>query len=283
MWPDPIDPKHVVVTDGPGHARQLAASVQGVDILVAVGGDGTIVEVMSGIMDRQGDSPRLAVLPAGTGNDVARSLGITCLADAAAALQHGQSHPFDLVRIDCQREGTSAHGYGFLFGSAGFSANSRIRPWMKRFLGPKTAYRLAILLEILLYRAPHMTVRTEDQTFEGRTYIVIAGNAEYSGGGSVRMSPDAKTNDGDMNITIVSALSRRRVITQLFPKIAKGTHIHQPEVSYLTGQRIEVDSDRPTTVDVDGDVFGTTPATFTLCPQAIQIICPPVRGGPQPT
>jgi diacylglycerol kinase (ATP) len=276
LWPDPIDPEHVMVTERPGHAREIAASIKGYDTLVAVGGDGTLGEIMSGIMDRPGPRPRLALIPTGTGNDIGRDIGILSMVDAVAALQHGQARPFDLVRIDGCVNGTPATRYGFLFGTAGFSAMSSMRPWMKRFMSPKVAYYLATFLQIFTYRAPHMTVQTKDREFKDRTYIVIAGNAEYAGGGGMRMSPGALTNDGLLNITVVPHRSRLNVMTRLFPRIASGTHINEPEVSYFTGKQVKVHSDPPAVLEVDGDLFGTTPATFTLCEHAIDILCPPL-------
>ena len=275
LWPDPIDPAQVVNTERPGHAREIAACAEGVDTLIAVGGDGTIGEVISGIMDREGPKPKLALIPTGTGNDIGRNVGILSMADAVTTLRHGQDRAFDLVRIDCQKDGIKTTGYGFLFGTVGFSAISTLRPWMKRCMSAKAAYYLATFLQILTYRAPHMTVHTKDQTFKDRMYIVIAGNAEYAGGGGMRMSPDALTDDGLLNITVIPNRSRLNVITRLFPRIASGTHIHEPGVSYFTGKQIEVHSDPPAVLEVDGDLFGTTPATFTLCAHAIQILCPP--------
>lgn len=153
---------------------------------------------------------------------------------------------------------------------------------MKRLLDAKNAYYLATFLQILTYRAPHMTVHSGNKTFKDRMYIVIAGNAEYAGGGGVRMSPDALTDDGLLNITVIPSRSRLNVITRLFPRIASGKHIHEPGVSYFTGKQVKVHSDPPAVLEVDGDLFGTTPATFTLCEHAIQILCPPPAEHPKP-
>ena len=146
---------------------------------------------------------------------------------------------------------------------------------MKRCMHPKSAYYLATFLQILTYRAPHMSVRAGDRAFKDRMYIVIAGNAEYAGGGGMRMSPNALTDDGLLNITVIPNRSKLNVITRLFPRIAAGTHIHEPGVSYFTDEKVEVYSDPPAVLEVDGDLFGTIPATFTLCEHAIDIICPP--------
>ena len=73
LWSDLIDPEHIVITERPGHAREIVVSTQGYDIFTAIGGDGTVGEVISGIMEHPEPRPRLAIIPAGTGNDIARN------------------------------------------------------------------------------------------------------------------------------------------------------------------------------------------------------------------
>lgn len=276
LWSDEIDSRDVIVTERAGHGREIAAARTDCEIFVAVGGDGTAREIISGIMEREGSKPKLAIIPGGTGNDIARNAGIFSVADAVSALQARHTHVFDLVRVDCQINGRQGYGYSFLFGNVGFSATPMIKPWMKRALGAKGAYYLGVFLQILAYHAPHMTVRTEDQEYTGRTYMVVAGNAEWCSGGSMRISPGALTDDGKLNIVIVPSLSRFRIITKLFPKIATGEHINTPGVHYFRGRRIEVYSDPSAVLDLDGDLFGTTPASFTICPRSLHIICPQI-------
>lgn len=272
LWPDEIDSKDVVITERPGHAREVAAARSDYDTITAVGGDGTVSEVISGLMEQNEPRPKVAIIPGGTGNDIAQNAGIFSVVDSVSALRNGHVRKFDLLQIDCLQDGKQIHGHGFLFALAGFSANSMIRPWMKRLLGATGAYYLATFLQVLAYRAPRMTIRVDDQEFTGDTYMVIAGNAEWAGGGSMRMSPGAIIDDGQLRVTIVPSMSKLKIITQLFPCIAAGTHIDHPDVSYFAGKRVEVRSDPQAILDVDGDLFGTTPATFTICPAALQMV-----------
>jgi diacylglycerol kinase (ATP) len=272
LWSDRIDPKHTIVTERPGHAREIAASAEGYDIFVAVSGDGTAGEIMSGIMERQGPRPKLAVIPAGTGNDIARNVGICSVADGAGALRNGRARAFDLVRIDCQVDGQPAHRHAFLYGSAGFSPIYLVRPWMKRLLGPKGAYYLGMFLQIIVFRAPQMTVRAEGREHSGRNWMIMVANAERSAGGSMCIGPGARLDDGELNVTVVPSNSKFTVITRLLPKVATGAHVNEPGMSYFPGKRIEIDSDPPAIVELDGDIFGATPATFTVCPRKMQIM-----------
>ncbi|MEE9369392.1 MAG: diacylglycerol kinase family protein [Pontiella sp.] len=271
-WGESIDPAQVMITERAGHAEQIAAAADGYDIIVAVGGDGTVGEVISGIMKRTGIRPKLAIIPCGTGNDIARVAGIHSVVNAATALRAGKARAFDLIRVDGQIGEQADFRYAFLFGNTGFSGIPMLKPWMKRLLGATGAYYLATLKQIFFYRAPKMTVRVDDQEFTGHTYLVVAGNAEWVSGGSMRLSPGAIPDDGLLNVSIIPSLSVFTVVTKLFFTIAKGTHINTPGVSYITGRKIEVHSEPPAVVDLDGELFGTTPVTYTVCPGILEMV-----------
>jgi diacylglycerol kinase (ATP) len=285
LWPDKIPNENAIVTKRPGHAREISAFTEDYDILAAVGGDGTVGEVMSGIMDRQGQKPKLAVIPAGTGNDIARHAGICSVEDAVGALQGNHPQAFDIIRADYQADGKPGHSYAFLLVGVGFSANVMIRPWMKRFLGPKGAYYLATFLQIIVYRPPLLTVRADGrERSKSTSWMVMVGNVEYSSGGSMCIAPGARCDDGELNVTVFPVKSKFRMSTKLLPKVATGAHIEEPGVSYFPAKNIEIDSAPPAILDLDGDILGTTPATLTVCPGAMHIMTPETRakGNVQP-
>jgi YegS/Rv2252/BmrU family lipid kinase len=274
QWPDPIDPQDVLVTQRPGHAREIAVAAEDYDILAAVGGDGTAGEILSGIMEHPEPRPKLATIPGGTGNDIARNAGIFSVPDAVNALRGGQGRVFDIIRIDCQFDGRPAYRYALLNGVAGFSAQPMIRPWMKRLLGPKGAYYLGTMMQIIAYRSPHMTVRWEEGEHSGRTIMVIIGNTERASGGSMCLAPGALSDDGELNVTIIPVMSKFTMIFKMFPKIPSGEYVNGPGVQYFPAKNIEVTSDPPALLDIDGDLFGTTPAMFTVHPLALEILSP---------
>jgi len=276
QWPDPVDLDDAVITHGPDHATDLAAAAEGYETLVAVGGDGTAREAVVGLMARCPPRPRLALIPAGTGNDVARSLGILTVEDGVAALQDGHTRFMDLVQIDCHDHGQPARRYACLTTSVGFSAVviRSLKPWMKRVLGAERAYLLATLIAVARYRPPRMTVRWEGQEHQGLTWMVNVGNAEWECGGSMRMSPGALIDDGELNVCLIRSGPKLKILRKL-PTIFTGAHVHEPEVSYFPVTEIEVESDPPAGLQMDGDVLGTTPATFTVCPRALEVVAPP--------
>jgi len=169
-WSQPISPADAIVTQRPGHARDIAFSAEGYDTLTAVGGDGTVGDVMSGILDRPGDRPQLAIVPGGTGNDIARNVGVHSIPEAARAMREGQLRAFDMMRVEYRDGAQPRNRYAFLLTAVGFSSIPMIRPWMKRFLGPKGAYYLGTFLQIILYRPPRMTVRADGRGDSGHRW-----------------------------------------------------------------------------------------------------------------
>ena len=146
---------------------------------------------------------------------------------------------------------------------------------MKRWLGPAIAYNFATFVEIMVFRAPHMTVRSKEgeEEFRGRSWMVVAGNAERISGGSVCIAPGASLEDGLLNVAIYPNRHRLFMLTQLFPKIPSGTQVDEPDVAYFRTERIEVESEPASLVDLDGDLVGKTPATFEVLPRAVEILC----------
>jgi YegS/Rv2252/BmrU family lipid kinase len=232
-WSDQIDSQDVHVTERQGHAQEIAASAQGYDILTAIGGDGTVGEVMTGIMSQSEPRPKLAIIPAGTGNDIARNLGILSLQSALDALHSDHAREVDLIRIECQVEGRTAHRYAFLVASVGFSANTMIRPWMKRILGPTGAYYLATILQIMTYRTPRITAHWEEHEYSGVAWMVIVANVERTSGGSMCLAPGAHFDDGELNVSIIPSQSKLKEVATMLPKVASGRHVNEPSVMYF--------------------------------------------------
>ncbi len=269
-----ISPRDVHFTRHSHHARELASAAVGYDLIVAVGGDGTVGEVISGIMAGNPENPRpaLAVLPAGTGNDIARHVGAYPLQKAIAVLHAGQPRTFDLIRIDCQGDEGRLCRHAFLYATAGFSALLRFKPWMKRYLGPAIGTYLSMILALLEFRPPKMTVSWDGGSHSGPLWMAIAANAEHVGGASVRVAPGAKTNDGELDMLLIPAKSKPAMLGTVLPKIPTGRHIGIAGVAFFRSTAMEVDAERPMLVEIDGDIYGATPATFTVCPLALRVL-----------
>ena len=274
LWPDSIDPKDVRVTEGPGHARQIAASVEDYDILTAVGGDGSVNEIFNGVMKRAGIHPRIAIIPAGTGNDIARTIGLYPLEAAVIALRGGIDRSFDLIRVDGQENGRKFRMYAFLNGNFGFSGSVTVRPWTKRIFGATVAYYLNTILAILTHKPLIMSVRWEDNRYEGRTWMIMAANVESVSGGSMRIAPGASPHDGMVWVTVIEAKPKLTMMFKHLPKVATGDHIKEDGFHYFPTPKIEITSAVPAIVDIDGEGERATNVVLSIVPGAVRFLAP---------
>jgi len=274
LWPDTIDPADVRVTEGPGHAGEIAASVEGYDTLTAVGGDGSVNEIVNGVMKKNGPHPCLAIIPAGTGNDIARTVGLYPLEAAVDALRAGNERSFDLIRIDGEEDTRKFTRFAFLSGNMGFSGAANIRPWTKRIFGATPAYYLNTILAILTHRPPTMSVRWQDSHYEGQTWMVMVANVESASGGSMRIAPGASPRDGKLWVTIIEPKSKLKMLFKELPKVASGDHVNDEGFHYFSTPRVEITSDVPAVMDPDGEVEWATAATLSIVPGAVRFLAP---------
>jgi diacylglycerol kinase (ATP) len=115
-----------------------------------------------------------------------------------------------------------------------------------------------------------MTVRCGERIIEGSYWIAVAGNSERAGGNSLCIAPGSRTDDGVLNMSLIRAQSKLEILTKLMIKAPRGAHVRDRRVEYFPAASIRVESDPSCVVDVDGDRVGTTPATFTVCPRAVE-------------
>lgn len=267
LWGNDIDENDIVFTKRPLHGIEIASRAEGYSTIVSVGGDGTVNEVMQGVL-KNNFKPSLAIIPAGTGNDIARNVGIGSLLDAVKALRENRSKKYDILQTEYGQEVK----YSFLTTNFGFSANHRIKPWMKRLLGATTAYYLATFLEIILFHPWKMNVEWESGEYSGRTTMVIIANVERTSGGSMILGPGASPFDGKMTVTIVPYKSKASCLFNEFPNLPKGKVSEIPGVKFFQTNQISVKSEPETDMDIDGDNHGRTPALVKILPLSVKII-----------
>jgi YegS/Rv2252/BmrU family lipid kinase len=279
----------VTVTDRPGHGTEAArAAVEdGCTFVVAVGGDGTVNEVVNGLMAEEG--PRnpatvLGVVAAGSGCDFVKTFGLP--QDPADAATHllGDTlwGKIDVGRIRCTGPDGSPHTRWFAniaeagIGAEVVDAASR----MPKFLGPRV-YKLAALKTIARFKPKNAAIaihgRTtrgkhgEDETLTDLTHdetfsMVVVANGQFFGGG-MRVAPRAVPGDGLFDVQI-SHGSRGEAVKAM-QKMFKGEHIPSPFIKEYLAATVAVSGPNPILIEADGEVVGTTPATFDILPDAI--------------
>ena len=257
----------------PGHALRLArqALEDGHRFLVAVGGDGTVNEVVNGMMSD--DRPLvtdavLGVVAAGRACDFVRTFGIPAMpAHAVAHLDGADSFPIDLGKVSFVGEEGPRTRYFANIAEAGLGATvARTAARLPYWLGP-TAYLLAFWAEVLRRRRAHVTVDLVDRTYEGPLDTLIVANGQFSRAG-MKLAPRAAPTDGLLDVLIEAASPREAIA--LVPKAYRGEHLPHPDIRLAKRVRVSIEGP-PLPLLADGEVLGYTPATFEVLPDAIRL------------
>lgn len=263
----------VLVTESAGHAIHLAreAAGSGAETVVAVGGDGTVNEVVNGLLDADGSplGPRLGVVAAGSGCDFARSFDLPKNVDSDLRGITGRTMPLDVGRLECTGPSGRITRHFVNVAEAGVAASTvewaeRLPRWMGR-----SRYVVAVWPALLLYRPGLMTVATANGSHEGVAHNALVANARFFGGG-MRVSPTSDPADGEFEVQ-VNIGPKRQAIT-LIPKLYRGTHLPSERIIELAGSEITIDSDPQVLVEADGELVGTTPARITVLPGAVELV-----------
>ncbi len=262
-------------TSRPGDAVRFAQELaRECDVVAAVGGDGTLFEVASGLLLSGATRTALGVVPLGTGNDAARQCGISDITQARLALRGNRTRTVDAIRIRCHLEGSPVLRYALLFGAVGIAGEAlkKTTPRVKRIFGQRLAYPVGALRAIWSYRAPRMRVTGGGQTWENRFLLVCASNGEMAGGG-MRLAPGARIDDGLLDVNVCEAIGRWATVALLW-QICRGRRMSHPKLRYFTARTVAVEADPPLAVAADGELIGHTPAQLEVVPQALKILIP---------
>lgn len=264
----------LTVTQRRHHALELARGAidNGYRFLVAVGGDGTIHEVVNGMMGP--DGPRnpdavLGVVSAGSGADFARTFGLPD--DVDHGLEHLTGDGY--VQIDCGKvtyttdEGEATRYFPNI-AEAGLGAEVVVRAeHLPRRLG-RSRYLVGFWLSLARFKPCSGTVKVAERSYEGRIANIVIANCQFFGGG-MHVAPKASPMDGRFDVLVQIGSKADYVAT--ITKIFKGTHIPSPKIKEFRGRQVEVTTSRPLRLEADGEPLGTTPATFTVIENALKI------------
>ena len=256
----------VVVTERPGHARELAQrlAANGVSTVVAWGGDGTINEVASALAF---GGTSMAIVPSGSGNGLARELGIPFDPPAALAIAiDGRDRVMDAGELD---------GHLF-FNIAGigldariahrFAANGLVRRGFARYLEIG-------LQEILAFQPDNHTVVVEGETIRERTLLIAIANARQYGNGAL-IAPDARIDDGQLDVVVVAARPAWRALLQV-PRVFLGQIGRVRGVTIRRTAEVEITSAHPVVYHVDGEPYvGAASITARIRPNALTVRVP---------
>ncbi|MCI0521634.1 MAG: diacylglycerol kinase family lipid kinase [Chloroflexi bacterium] len=261
----------------PTHATELArqAGEQGYALVIAVGGDGTVHEVINGLMQVPAERrPRLGVVPMGSGNDFAHSMGMdTRPAYALRQALTASPHRVDIGKLQDNLGRTeyfdNTVGIGF---DATVTIRSRNFPYLRGFL----IYLLAVLQTVILnHEAPRMKVTSDQESFSEEMLMLVLCNGGREGGG-FQVAPQARNQDGRLDYVAIRRVSRLMML-RLIPEVMNGTHLRFKQVRSGVFQRLELQSDHPLLIHTDGEIFAgfgvdVRSLSLEILPQAIEVM-----------
>jgi len=261
-------------SERPGHLIELARQAvdAGATLVVAVGGDGTLNEVVNGIAGRDVD---LATIPLGTGMDFVRTYGIpTSYSEAVRVALHGEPRTIDAGRVRYRTwGGDEAERWFANVGSVGMSGAVAQRVnGMSKALGGKTTFFYALTRVFLEWRNSEVTVKLDDAERRGAMHDVIVANGVWHGGGMM-LAPGARPDDGLFDVVLIGDVGKIDFLTTA-PKLYKGKHVAHPKVEVVRSARVEVDAAEHLPIEVEGEQVGTTPAVFEVVPGALRVRVP---------
>ncbi len=270
-----------LISEHRGHLAVLAreASAGGARLLVVVGGDGALNEVVNGL-EGLDDPPVVAVIPSGTGGDFVRTFGIPDDVSAAARIAlEGETRTIDLGRVGYRAwDGTHGSALFANVASSGMSgAIAQRANDTSKALGAKASYLWATLAVFKGWSAVETQLTVDDERRSGPMFDVVVANGRFFGGG-MKMCPDAVPDDGLFDVVTIGDVTKRDLVLTM-PKIYLGTHLPHPKAEALRGKVVTVETAEPVPVELDGEQPGTTPARFEVLRDALRLRVP----APSPT
>ncbi len=264
-------------TRGPRDGERIAREGvrAGVERVVVAGGDGTLSEVVTGLLAADlGRYAEIALLPLGTGGDLRRTLGLP--ADAAGALRalaRAGRRTLDAGRATYRdRSGRDATVYFVNVASLGISGlTTELVNRAPKLLGGRVSFLLGTLRSIASYRALPVRLRLDGAVVhEGPLVLATAANGRFFGGG-MEVAPRARPDDGLLDVVVIPGYSKLRLVAEL-PRIYRGSHLGVPGVLSLRGRVLEADPlGEPPWVEIDGEPLGRLPARFEVLPAALTV------------
>lgn len=266
-----------VSTEYPGHATELTtqAAQEGHSIISALGGDGTVHEIVNGLMQIPADErPKLAVVPIGSGNDFANNVGIEMDIERAMLNVFGEdTKAIDIGKITDQ---TGVTEYWDNTMGIGFDGAATIRASKITRLQGFPMYLLAVIQTILQHHnVAQMTIETDTETIEQDVLMISICNGPREGGG-FHVAPGAVVDDGILDYAMIEGVSRLMMF-RLIPEVMNGTHGRFEQVRLGSSRTFKLSYDRPMAIHTDGEVFaGFTSEirelSIEILPKAINVI-----------
>lgn len=258
----------IVLTTRRGHATELAREVDGFDVVIAVGGDGTAFEVANGLAKSGHADVPMAIVPTGSGNDLRRALGISKRLDRALEqISESNTCHIDLGRVN---DTYYANSLGIGFDARVAHLTNHIKDEVKRSGIP---LYLTALFRVLFndYYCHPVRIKIDDGEWIEQEVVLVAVNNGTSYGGGFKITPRAKNDDGLLEVCIVDKLSRRQVIPRL-PFVILGKHSWMKDIRFYPAKKVVVESAEALPAHLDGELMLSRVFEVEVVPRALKVV-----------
>jgi YegS/Rv2252/BmrU family lipid kinase len=266
-----------------GEATEITKNAikSGVKCIIAVGGDGTLNEVVNGYLDESGKAidaeAAIGLLPSGTGSDFRRSLGLMKKADAMDAIIAAKTRWIDVVNVEFEnRNGEKVRRYSINMVSFGLGGDvtNYVNSWREtvpNWIGGKLRFAAAAVFALKEFKAKNVALTIDDKdTLQIQSNLLVISNGRFAGGGMM-LAPHAELDDGLLEVIVTDRARRLDVIKEL-RRIYSGGLLKNPKVSLFKAKTVAIASDEKLMIDIDGETAGFTPARLTIFPAAVRFI-----------
>ncbi len=259
---------NIIETEYAGHNRDLAnqLNMDGYDGFCCIGGDGTLNEVINGLLSRK-DRLKfpIGLITGGTGNSFMHDLDCLDPIEAANKIISDKRRFIDV--FSCNTDGKTFYGFNIL--GWGIPTDANILADKLRWMGPQR-YNFASIIEVLRHKKRFARVIIDNNSIGADFAFIIGCNTIHTGKGMM-MAPLARLNDGLIDLIIVRKVSRFKLL-KLFPKVFSGKHIGDPGVDYRQVKQFKIMSEDKSQLNLDGEVLGSTPVEVKILPKEVEIL-----------
>ena len=253
---------------------------EGTANIIAVGGDGTLSEVVSGYFDERGNvidrKSALGLLPSGTGSDFQRSVVTQSLSELIRVLLNSETRLIDAGLAEFQAPGGERAFRTFVnvasFGLGG-DVSALVNAWRDRLpslIGGRARFAAAAIAALRRHKNVEVSLRLDDRAIKIDSNLIVVANGRFAGGGMM-LAPHAELNDGLFDVILTDRITRFDIVKEL-GRIQRGAHLGHPKVTELRAREISITACRPMPIDLDGEMVGTTPARLTVLPSSIRFL-----------
>ena len=261
-------------TESPGHAVELARSAaqKGHKLIVSVGGDGTINEIVNGLHESDCmNHVMLGILNTGTASDYIRTIGVPrSLEDACQRLINPDKYTVDIGVVECTDNGNIVKRLFVNFAGLGFDAEIvKATTHKYKAMGKMSSYLLGLLTTLITYKNKEISITIDGKIQNMKICTIIMGLGKYGGGGMLT-TPNADLSDNFFDVLVVGDLDKLDLLRSL-PRIYKGTHLSHPKVDLIKATEVDIRPKINMPVQADGEIVGESPASFHILHSALTI------------